>query len=176
MILRGRFVAHEIQVKDILFYTILIVLQDFMRGIRNINYDIDFSDASAGNSADNSVNEEIDQIKSFRKQAGSAMVMSKSDLEEFDPLVTKRQLESSTFSLNLMDEKREDVMSKSLIDSDSPGQAVLDSPLKPTMEYRGFSGFNIPTISCNTGDFSSLNLNQPSTSASGRDEKLKEAK
>lgn len=141
-----------------------------MRGIRNINYDIDFSDTSAGNSGENSVNDEIDS-KSFHKRPESAMVMSKSDLDEFDPLATKRQLESSTFSLNLLDEKREDFMSKSLLDSDSPGQGFLESPLKPTMEYKGFSGFNIPTISCNTGDFSSLNMNQPSTSASGYNEK-----
>ncbi|EDW54671.1 GM12989, partial [Drosophila sechellia] len=51
-----------------------------------------------------------------------------------------------------------DSTTDSLIDSEVPGTAVLlPSPLKPEVSnYRGFSNFDIPSISCNTGDFSSL--------------------
>lgn len=134
--------------------------QDFIRGIRNINYDIDFSDPSAENSAA----DEIEQIKTFNailKNTGS--VPSKFDLEEFDPLMS-REKEGSSFSLDLLNDQKlaADALTKSLIDDDSPNaKQLLDSPLKPNTvsDYRGFTaqGFNIPTISCNTGDFSSLN-------------------
>lgn len=138
--------------------------QDFIRGIRNINYDIDFSDPSA----DNSVADDIEQIKSFnailKNTESDGGGMSKSDLEEFDPLMAKDKAPSA-FSLDLLNDQKlaaEDALTKSLIDDDSPNARLLESPLKPTVtDYRGFTaqGFNIPTISCNTGEFSSLTIN-----------------
>ncbi len=145
--------------------------QEMIRGIRNINYDIDFSDPSA----ENSVAEEIDQIKNYKKEFSDndSLVMTKSDLEEFDPLLAKDK-NASSFSLNLANEQRaaQNALTTSLIDDESPNARLLESPLKPTVsDYRGFSvqGFTIPSIACNTGQntFPPLNANtegQPSSS------------
>ncbi|KAH8372503.1 hypothetical protein KR093_011772, partial [Drosophila rubida] len=105
---------------------VMMLGTEFQGGLTNINYDFDLSDQSG----DNSVADE-----------------SKLNLDEFDPLVS-RQVATPLL----------DTTTDSLIDSDVPGTAVLlPSPLKPEVaNYRGFSNFDIPSISCNTGDFSSL--------------------
>lgn len=136
--------------------------EDIIRGIRNINYDIDFSDPSA----ENSVAEDIDQIKYFKRDQttndadNDSIVMTKSDLEEFDPLMSKDK-EVSSFSLNLATDQRagQEALTTSLIDEDSPNAKLLESPLKPTVtDYRGFTvqGFNIPSIACSTGDYTTF--------------------
>lgn len=114
----------------------------FIKGIRNINYDFDFSD----HSGENSVADEVDHKNS------STVVTSvnRLDLDEFDPLIAKERadkvsplpLQSTSSSGNLLDE-------------DSPRALLLESPIKPTVaEYQGFSlqGCNIPTITCAAGD------------------------
>lgn len=102
----------------------------FIRGIRNINYDFDFSD----HSGDNSVAE--DQPKP----------VARFDLEEFDPLIPK----ATPLPLEPT------IAGGTLLDEDSPRALLLESPLKPTVaEYQGFSlgqGCNIPTITCAAGD------------------------
>ncbi|XP_034102488.1 rab5 GDP/GTP exchange factor [Drosophila albomicans] len=107
---------------------VMMLGTEFQGGLTNINYDFDLSDQSG----DNSVADE-----------------SKLNLDEFDPLV-QRPVATATPLL--------DTTTDSLIDCDVPGTAVLlPSPLKPEVaNYRGFSNFDIPSISCNTGDFSSL--------------------
>ena len=72
-------------------------------------------------------------------------------------------------------------MSTSILDSgDSPNEILLPSPIKPIVsDYKGFSfqGTDIPTISCNTGDFSSLlNCSQPSCSSTVSNSEKDEAK
>jgi Rab5 GDP/GTP exchange factor len=117
--------------------------QNFIRGIRNINYDFDYSD----NSADTSVAED-------NKVETKSPVSSPLDMHEFDPLLNKDH-EKKPLQLNTTLDNNQ-----SLLDGDSPSTLLLESPLKPVMvDYKGFSsqGCNIPTISCNTGDFSSLN-------------------
>ncbi|XP_053952949.1 rab5 GDP/GTP exchange factor isoform X1 [Anastrepha ludens] len=120
----------------------LILNTDMRGGLTNVNYDFDLSD----HSADNSVAEDLTL-----------------NLEEFDPLVQKPNEESAlgeAVSTGLQTpEKKVNLHQRSLLDSDSPTNgALLPSPLKPTVaEYRGFSSFEIPSISCNTGDFASLN-------------------
>ncbi|XP_055844202.1 rab5 GDP/GTP exchange factor [Episyrphus balteatus] len=119
---------------------------EFKGGLTNINYDFDLSDLSG----ENSVAEE-----------------TKFDLGEFDPLMKKdNDLTEQTVELNKEEKNILDADSsldskpKSLLESDSPPNGVhLPSPIKPTTvtDYRGFSNFNIPSISCNTGDFSSIN-------------------
>lgn len=123
----------------------LLLTAEFRGGLTNINYDFDLSD----HSNDNSVVEDV-----------------KINLAEFDPLLkpptpsgddlqqqpsTSSQIQ--TCSLPIVEDKI-----KSLLDSDSPSdEPMLPSPLKPMIsDYRGFSTFDIPSISCNTGDFSSL--------------------
>uniref|UniRef100_A0A1Q3F757 Putative vacuolar sorting protein 9 n=1 Tax=Culex tarsalis TaxID=7177 RepID=A0A1Q3F757_CULTA len=104
----------------------------FIRGIRNINYDFDFSDHSGENSV----------AEDHPKPA------SKFDLEEFDPLSAK-----ATPGLAL--EPTTTTIGGNLLDEDSPRALLLESPLKPTVaEYQGFSlqGCNIPTITCAAGD------------------------
>ena len=122
----------------------LLLTAEFRGGLTNINYDFDLSD----HSNDNSVAEDV-----------------KINLAEFDPLLkpstpTDIQSEGPTSSqqkqystVAILDDN-----SKSLLDSDSPSkEPLLPSPLKPMVtDYRGFSTFEIPSISCNTGDFSSL--------------------
>lgn len=113
---------------------------DLIRGIRNINYDIDFSD-----SPENSMAEEIAEIRQYASMASEAsktnsggVTMSKSDLEEFDPLMSKERQEPAECNLT-----------RSLID-DSPNDLLLEDPLLPN--YRGFSSqLPITSISCETG-------------------------
>ncbi|KAM8709612.1 hypothetical protein ACLKA7_016426 [Drosophila subpalustris] len=115
---------------------VLMLGTEFQGGLTNINYDFDLSDQSG----DNSVAEE-----------------SKLNLDEFDPLVQRHV--TNTGRSSAVESSLLDTTTDSLIDSDVPEAAVLlPSPLKPEVaNYRGFSNFDIPSISCNTGDFSSLN-------------------
>jgi len=146
----------------------LLNVTDFTGGISNINYDFDLSDYSG----ENSLAEDIQiENKDFQKDLGDEASL-KIDLEEFDPLLKKDFIikdescntygnepieENGAMSLNI-DNTLED-SSKNLIESDSPSHILLPSPIKPTTsDYRGFSNFDIPSISCNTGDFSSLNI------------------
>lgn len=135
----------------------------FLKGISNINYEFTFSD----NSADNSISEDVGETQNRSTAEPITNPIKSSDsvgsfnLDEFDPL---RNVESASqmattsqskpLNINLTDTKP-----TTLIESeDSPNQVLLPSPLKPTAsDYKGFSNSNIPTISCNTGDFSSLN-------------------
>lgn len=100
-------------------------------GLTNINYDFDISDASA----ENSVTDDM--------QKGSNLGLT---LDEFDPLLNDSEKCSPVEldTTNLMD------------GGDSPNDTLLPSPLKPTVPpYKGFSAFDIPSISCQTGDFGS---------------------
>lgn len=108
---------------------------DLIRGIRNINYDIDFSD-----SPENSLAEEIAEIRKYSNIADDFpeenITMSKSDLEEFDPLMIKEDI------------------NRSLID-ESPNDLLLEDPLLPTkQDYQGFSSqtSKIHSINCETGN------------------------
>lgn len=122
---------------------------DLTRGIRNINYDIDFSD-----SPENSLAEEIAEIRKYscikttevsnEGESSGGMAMSKSDLEEFDPLMTKYKVTEVS---------AEDNLTRSLID-ESPNDLLLEDPLLPMRnDYRGFSAqtSKIQSISCETG-------------------------
>ncbi|KAH8350031.1 hypothetical protein KR084_011642 [Drosophila pseudotakahashii] len=116
---------------------VLMLGSEFQGGLTNINYDFDLSDQSGENS--------------------TATDEPKLNLDEFDPLAQRGSVNPVPTALpaetSLLDSTAD-----SLIDSDVPGTAVLlPSPLKPEVaNYRGFSNFDIPSISCNTGDFSSL--------------------
>lgn len=152
---------------------------NFLKGISNINYDF-ISD----NSAENSISEDVggggggvDSIQANRSNAESLATSnqvktsdstSSFNLDEFDPLRSADNISteplpttsssssapSKPMNISLIDPKP-----TTLIESeDSPNQVLLPSPLKPTAtDYKGFSNSKIPTISCNTGDFSSLN-------------------
>lgn len=111
-----------------------LISTDLRGGLTNVNYDFDLSD----HSGENSVTEDL-----------------KLNLEEFDPLAQKSSTESD-LQVVVQDGS---TVGRSLLDSDSPTNGtLLPSPLKPTVtDYRGFSSFEIPSISCNTGDFASLN-------------------
>lgn len=120
--------------------------QDFIQGIRNINYDIDFSD----NSAENSV---MDDIGIETKT--SNMLLGVADSSSMDML--------STHSLDLDNLGTNTGIGITLMDTlDSPGATsmLLESPIKPfstgpshpVVDYKGFSVLsNIPTISCTAG-------------------------
>lgn len=134
---------------------------NFLHGIRNINYDFNFSD----NSGENSISEDNDtnQTKNtnvWAKGDGSVSNLS-FDLDEFDPLRNKDIANELVTAQKPTEIDLNDTKPTTLIESeDSPNQVHLPSPLKPVAtDYRGFSNFDIPSISCNTGDFSSLNYN-----------------
>lgn len=143
---------------------------NFLKGISNINYDF-ISD----NSGENSISEDVgggDDVQANPSNTDSnneTMVKSDStssfNLDEFDPLrsgdiaaaaSTASSTQSKPTNIVLIDPKP-----TTLIESeDSPNQVLLPSPLKPTAtDYKGFSNSKIPSISCNTGDFSSSDVN-----------------
>lgn len=117
--------------------------RNFIRGIRNINYDFDFSD----HSGENSVAEELET-----KPDSNTTHISKFDLDQFDPLIVKdREEKLSPLPLQSVNAGT----GNNLLDEDSPRALLLESPIKPTVaEYQGFSlqGCNIPTITCAAGD------------------------
>lgn len=148
---------------------------NFLKGISNINYDF-ISDNSAENSISEDVVGEGDNMQTSRLNTESHRISnqiktsdstSSFNLDEFDPLcsgdnVTAEPLattSSSTIQSKSLNISLNDPKPTTLIESeDSPNQVLLPSPLKPTAtDYKGFSNSKIPTISCNTGDFSSLN-------------------
>uniref|UniRef100_A0A182PWA1 Rab5 GDP/GTP exchange factor n=1 Tax=Anopheles epiroticus TaxID=199890 RepID=A0A182PWA1_9DIPT len=158
---------------------------DFIRGIRNINYDFDFSD----HSGENSTAEDYDPRATF-KPVPSVPAPTKPitpfDLEEFDPLLQKdggAQAAGRRPAEPLIPLPLQPVVSSasvaggstSLLD-DSPGSLMLESPLKPTVaDFHGLSlhGCNIPTITCATGVLhpppgGSGEQNGPKATAGGR--------
>lgn len=135
---------------------------NFLQGVSNINYEFTFSD----NSAENSISEDAGDASSICHGDDNTSMQSKPldtistfSIDEFDPLrSTHRAAEPTDRAHNSMaiDLTTDSERSTTLMDSvDSPSQGQLPSPLKPVASgYKGFSNLNIPTISCNTGDFS----------------------
>lgn len=128
---------------------------DFSGGLTNINYDFDLSDISGDNSTTDDTN-----------------IITKYDLEEFDPLLKKddeegniganndNSMNKKSYNTNQKQQQQPYIENKpkSLIETDSPSDNnLLPSPIKPIVDYKGFSNIEIPTILCNTGDFNSLN-------------------
>lgn len=134
---------------------------NFIHGLTNINYDFDLSDCSA----ENSVAEDI--VPRNISTNAPILPASRSDLEEFDPLLSKEGEEKAHQKLEF--KIGEEAKAQSLMDStSSPTEIFLPSPIKPVAcDYRGFSGFDIPSISCNTGDYSSLNCSAQDQGAVG---------
>lgn len=137
---------------------------ELIKGIRNINYDISYDI----DSPENSQAEEIAQIRKFtslvghhvpqqqQPQSASSMTMSRSDLEEFDPLLSRAAPQP------------EECMNKSLIDDDSPNALnLLDQPIipmkNPSAEYKGITSqsSNIRAISCETGHQQQMSAKHP---------------
>lgn len=137
---------------------------ELIKGIRNINYDISYDI----DSPENSQAEEIAQIRKFtslvghhvpqqqQPQSASSMTMSRSDLEEFDPLMSRAASQP------------EECMNKSLIDDDSPNALnLLDQPIipmkNPSAEYKGITSqsSNIRAISCETGHQQQMSAKHP---------------
>ncbi|KRT78427.1 hypothetical protein AMK59_7448 [Oryctes borbonicus] len=159
-------------------------------GLSNINYDIDLSDLSADNSV-------ADELTPEKKKSPNFMVDPFSPLSgpcniSQSPLIpssatdapiasssTSRELTNDNFVLPF---KTED---SSLLNTQGNASIVhLPSPIKPhTPHYSGFSmqGVQIPSIPCNTGDYSSLNLvqqreSEATTSGIGDNSKKEENK
>ncbi|XP_030375320.1 rab5 GDP/GTP exchange factor [Scaptodrosophila lebanonensis] len=122
---------------------VLMLGTEFQGGLTNINYDFDLSDKSGENSVADDSNVNLDEFDPLAQQQEQLRTLK----VEAQSAMTSGILDSTTDS------------SASLIDSDLPPPTgiLLPSPLKPEVSnYRGFSNFDIPSISCNTGDFSSL--------------------
>lgn len=151
---------------------------NFLKGISNINYDF-ISD----NSAENSMSEDFVGGDAHANQSNAESNInpvktsdsaSSFNLDEFDPLRSNENNATAYGAASIASSSQSKPTNIILIDpkpttliesEDSPNQVLLPSPLKPTAtDYKGFSNSKIPSISCNTGDFSSLNssdLNNP---------------
>uniref|UniRef100_A0A182QZG9 Rab5 GDP/GTP exchange factor n=1 Tax=Anopheles farauti TaxID=69004 RepID=A0A182QZG9_9DIPT len=134
---------------------------DFIRGIRNINYDFDFSDHSGENSTADEFDTRGLKFNAVPSVAPPAKPVTPFDLEEFDPLLRKDDSAIHRPAEPLLPLPLQPSASVgasktaggSLLD-DSPGSLMLESPLKPTVaDFHGLSlhGCNIPTITCATG-------------------------
>lgn len=101
---------------------------DFLRGISNINYDFNIFLENAERSISD---ESIDTKLKLEDAAAASSSNSAVNVDEFDPLKNAGQ--------------------SPVRDSSS----IIDRPVPPmqatTLEYMGFSHFEIPTISCSTG-------------------------
>lgn len=142
----------------------------FLMGLSNINYDIEFSDASADNSVNDDVSPEKVQRSPIRRDPFSP-VDNGTFLIAQEPLVPTnvQTRESSACNNNCESVKESEKLKELLIDkvqTDSPME--LPSPIKPvSSEYSGFSrqGWQIPSIPCNTGDYGTHGGTQGTTQA-----------
>ncbi|ETN68118.1 Rab5 GDP/GTP exchange factor [Anopheles darlingi] len=135
---------------------------DYIRGIRNINYDFDFSDHSGDNStADDFDIRALKPVTSVPSLApagtssNASMSTSQFYLEEFDPLLRKEQEKPAALPLAPRPSANGGAAAVGSLLDDSPSSLMLESPLKPMVaDFQGFSlhGCNIPTITCATGD------------------------
>lgn len=116
---------------------------EFLHGISNINYDFNiFLDNPERSISDESLD------RKFRSDEATMASINQTsiNIDEFDPL-------------------------KNVVESPTKG-SIIDRPVPPmqnatTLEYMGFSHFEIPSISCTTGPTSftaDLNDQMPSTS------------
>ncbi|XP_028127922.1 rab5 GDP/GTP exchange factor isoform X1 [Diabrotica virgifera virgifera] len=147
-------------------------------GLSKVNYDIDFSDLST----ENSMAEDLTPDKRKSPTPGyvssdpfspvglscpitqSPLIPSNVSFSQIEPKIMK----TDSFVLPFLEEAKSE---ESLLDKLEETSSVnLPPPIKPTTsEYSGFSkqGSKIPSIPCNTGDFSSLNISGgPSKSSS----------
>lgn len=124
-------------------------------GLSNVNYDIEFSDLSADNSI-------IDDRSPEKLPKSPTQKDPFSPINNDSCIITQPPLVPASAAV--------DEMSTSLIDVVETGTPEnLPSPIKPlNSEYSGFStqGWQIPSIPCHTGDYSSLNAALPSPSTS----------
>lgn len=161
-----RFSTFDSQNFDMLMTPDDIANSSFLMGLSNVNYDIEFSDLSAENSfaddhSPDKMNRSLVQKDPF------------SPVNNTDCIITQPPLIPSNINNNTATENEE--MATSLIDNvEIDTSENLPSPIKPvSSEYSGFStqGWQIPSIPCHTGDYSSLNAststNQSATVQNG---------
>lgn len=131
-------------------------------GLSNINYDIDLSDLSADNSAADELTPEKRKSPNFIVDPFSPLSapcnIAQSPLIPSTATTSKTETKSDGFILPFKIEE------SNLLDTQENHSPInLPSPIKPhAPHYSGFStqGVQIPSIPCNTGDYSSLNLLQ----------------
>ncbi|KAF5307686.1 hypothetical protein FQR65_LT06741 [Abscondita terminalis] len=134
-------------------------------GLSNVNYDIDFSDLSADNSMADEVTPDKHKSLSFTPDPFSPVGSSSNVIQT--PLIpsTIQITQNDDFLLSLTETE----LNKSILDKEEDVNLVqLPPPLIPTTSnYSGFSkqGWQIPSIPCNTGDFSSLDVLQQGSSS-----------
>ncbi|XP_044754074.1 rab5 GDP/GTP exchange factor isoform X2 [Coccinella septempunctata] len=134
-------------------------------GLSKINYDIDFSDLSG----DNSLGEDITPDRKslnitpdpFSPIEGACAITQEPLVPSMAYSGTSIQKEENDF-VPPFQESNDSITT--LLDEDKVISQKLPPPLKPLNTYSGFSkqGLQIPSIPCNTGDLSTLNV--PSSS------------
>lgn len=155
--------------------------------ISKINYDIDFSDGSADNSIAEELTPEMKRSSSFTPDPFSPLGSSCPITQP--PLIPSTAAIETTpkrpslkpkddFILPFLEETPQTAAHETIIDKQD--ETLIDNlptPLKPTTsEYSGFSkqGWQIPSIPCSTGDFSSLNVMLDQASGSSTETKKDE--
>ncbi|XP_030749753.1 rab5 GDP/GTP exchange factor isoform X2 [Sitophilus oryzae] len=150
-----------------------------MLGLSKVNYDIDFSDFSADNSMAEVLTPEkrCSPSPSFTPDPFSPMSATTCTITQQPLIPSSVPLQVSTvddskktkadFVLPFLDDLPKESSEETLLDkTESTPTINLPPPINPTKtEYTGFSkqGWKIPSIPCNTGDYSCLS-SQPGTS------------
>lgn len=128
-------------------------------GLSNVNYDIDFSDLSADNSV-------ADELTPEKHKSLTCTPDPFSPVGSFCNITQTPLIPSSAAMPAIRNNTEFDLLSldnepETILDKQEAAAASLPSPLQPTTsQYSGFSkqGFQIPSIPCHTGDYSSLSL------------------
>uniref|UniRef100_A0A1I8PDU5 Rab5 GDP/GTP exchange factor n=1 Tax=Stomoxys calcitrans TaxID=35570 RepID=A0A1I8PDU5_STOCA len=138
----------------------LLLTAEFRGGLTNINYDFDLSDHSNDTSVAEDLKLNLSEFDPLAQAKAAtperpAILSSTPNFAGMFPAMDHREHQQHhtkhEISINLADPP-------SLLDDSPANESRLPSPLKPMVtDYRGFSSFEIPSISCNTGDFCSLN-------------------
>ena len=128
-------------------------------GLSSINYDIDFSDLSTEDSTNDEMTPEKRKSPMFTPDPFSPIGKPGMSIGIQSPLLPLRSVEAP-FVIPFIESESEKVCNDVI--------TPANSTLKPqSAQYSGFSkqGYQIPSIPCNTGDFSSLDV-LPSSVAS----------
>ncbi|KAL3268512.1 hypothetical protein HHI36_007623 [Cryptolaemus montrouzieri] len=141
-------------------------------GLSKINYDIDFSDLSGENSMAEDLTPD-QKPDPFSPLGTSCSITQEPLIPSNAPLTFETDTDrpvKGDFVLPFLEEKPEK-KETSLLDESESASTSLPPPIKPLTCYSGFSkqGLHIPSIPCNTGDFSSANSH--STSGAGEHSK-----
>lgn len=147
-------------------------------GLSSINYDIDFSDLSTENSTTDEMTPEKRKSPVFTPDPFSPIGKPEGmSVDIQSPLLPVQSVEAP-FVIPFIESRSGTVCSIERNDVITPANLPANSTSKlQSAQYSGFSkqGYQIPSIPCNTGDFSSLDVLQSSGASVASTSKEKES-